>query len=322
MELHTKAIYNLLRLDANGTSPSEVESWAVEDLRSVPLEALFQKLSELGISLDRGSFTSFAAECDTPEDLADLLLEDSADPKLHDRVYLLLFEVWRKLFPEKQSLSIFCDELDHLIFLYDEGALESDEPIQDILANLQEVLEENLDEGKSPPAIFQAICEYCAHDLEEFLYDYIAELLDNGDLGYASELWEGFSPFLPKSVWFEFLHARIVSFTDPLKANAEVARILNHKREFETMFLFEVLHFLSVSGEHPLFIAVIQTLIAQLEMEEEFQELMAIAASYYRRLDQDEVEKSIERLMEKRSKGSHPFNPQDPDVQAFARALR
>jgi len=101
-----------------------------------------------------------------------------------------------------------------------------------------------------------------------------------------------------------------------------VARILNHKREFETMFLFEVLHFLSVSGEHPLFIAVIQTLIAQLEMEEEFQELMAIAASYYRRLDQDEVEKSIERLMEKRSKGSHPFNPQDPDVQAFARALR
>lgn len=319
MKLQTKAIYNSLRLSEDS---SDVPSWALEDLRNAPLEALFQKLSELDVFLDKQSFTSFAAECDTPEDLTDLLIEDSAEPDLHDRAYLLLFEIWRRMFPERQSLSIFGDELDHRIFLYDQGALESDEPIQDILANLQEILDENLDEGETPTAIFQAVSEYCAHDLEGFLYDYIAALLDDQDEGYASELLEGFSPFLPKSVWFEFLRARLVSFTDPLKANADIARILDRSRELETSFLFEVLGFLSVSGEHPLFIAVIQTIIAQLETEEEFEELMAIAADYYRRLDQEDVEKAIERLMEKRSAKSLNFNRQDPDVQAFARSLK
>lgn len=324
MKLQTKAIYNLLRLNAQDSPPSKkVESWALEDLREVPMEKLFQKLSSLGIALDKRSFASFAEECDTPEELADLLLENGEDLKLHDRVYLLLFEIWRRTLPEKQSLSIFCDELDTRIFLYDQGVLESDEPIQDVLANLQEILDENQDEGEDPAAIFRAVSEYCAHDLEGFLYDYIAELLDGGDVGYASELLEGFSPFLPKSVWFQFLRARITSFTNPAKANAEVAEILDHHPELDTEFLFETLRFLSISGEHPLFLAVTQTIIAQLKREEEFAELMEIAADYYRRLDQDDIEMAIERIMKKRSsKPPSLFNPQDPDLKAFAQSLK
>ena len=155
MKLQTKAIYNLLRYA--GEQPTDVEPWGLENLREPSLEELFQKLSRLGISLDKHSFGSFAEECDTPEELAELLLEDEADLKRQDEAYLLLFEIWRRLLPERQSLSIFCDELDHRIFLYDSGALGSDEPIQDILANLQEVLEENLDKGESAGAIFKAI---------------------------------------------------------------------------------------------------------------------------------------------------------------------
>jgi hypothetical protein len=322
MKLQTKAIYNLLRLNAQESSGAHAEPWTLENLREVPAEILFQRLLSRGISLDKNSFTSFAHECDTPEELTDLLIEESVSEKQHDQAYLLIFELWRRILPEKQSLSIFCDELDHRIFLYDQGALESDEPIQDILANLQEILDENQDEGESPIEIFQAISEYCAHDIEGFLYDYISELFDGGDVGYASELIEGFFPFLPDSIWMLFLQARALSFSDPAKANAEVARILDEHPQNETSFLFETLRFLSVSGEHRLFIAVIQQIIAQLQTEEEFEELMKIAADYYRRLDQDEVEMAIERLMKKRSLKAFAFDPRDPDLKAFALSLK
>ncbi len=322
MKIQTKAIYNLLRLNAQETSGADVEPWALENLRDISLDALFQRLSVWGISLDKNSFISFAAECDTPEDLAELLQEESVSPKQHDQVYLLIFELWRRFLPEKQSLSIFCDELDHRIFLYDQGVFESDEPIQDILANLQEILDENQDEGEDPLEIFQAISEYCAHDLEGFIYDYITELLDGGDVSYAQELAEGFFPFLPKSLWTQFLRARILSFSDPSKANAEVARILDKHPDNETPFLFETLRFLSVSGEHRLFIAVIQKIIAQLQTEEEFEELLEIAADYYRRLDQDDVEMAIERLMKKRSLKTFTFDPRDPDLKVFAQSLK
>ena len=322
MKLQTKAIYNLLRLNAQEESEVDAKPWALEDLREISLENLFQKLVAFGISLDRNAFFSFAAECDTPEELAQLLLEESISAEQFDQAYLTIFELWRRLLPEKQSLSVFCDELDHRIFLYDQGALESDEPIQDMLANLQEILEENLDEGEAPLDIFRAISEYCAHDIEGFLYDYISGLLDDGDVGYASELMEGFFPFLPDSIWSQFLRARALSFTDPSKANAEVARILDEHPHNETAFLFETLRFLSVSGEHRLFIAVIQKIIAQLQTEEEFEELMKMAADYYRRLDQDEVEIAIERLMKKRSVKNFTFDPRDPDLKAFARSLK
>lgn len=322
MKLQTKAIYNLLRLNAQETSGAEVEPWALENLRDVSMDILFQRLSVWGISLDKNSFTSFAGECDTPEELTELLLEESVSPKEHDQAYLVIFELWRRILPEKQSLSIFCDELDHRIFLYDRGSLETDEPIQDILANLQEILDENQDEGEVPVEIFQAISEYCAHDIEGFIYDYITELLDSEDVGYAQELIEGFSPFLPESIWVLFLKARVLSFSDSSRGNAEVAQILDKYPDNETPFLFETLRFLSVSGEHRLFIAVIQKIIAQLETEEEFEELLEIAADYYRRLDQDEVEMAIEQLMKKRSLKTFTFDPRDPDLKVFAQSLK
>lgn len=318
MKLQTKAIYNLLRL--NPQDPSEVEPWAIEDLRNVSLEILFQRLAPLGVVLDKRAFCAFAEECDTPEELTELLGEGAF--KEYDQIYLLLFELWRRILPERQSLSIFCDELDYRIFCYDQGLLESDELIQDALANLQEILEENFDKGEKPAVIFEAVSEYCAHDLEEFLYEYIAELLDDEETGYAQELLEGFSPFLPDSLWLAFLRARLLAFKNPAKANGEIAHILDKHPKNETAFLFEVLQFLAVSGEHSLFIAVIQTIIMQLESEEQFTELMEIAADYYRRLDQEDVEQAIERLMKSRSARAPAFHSEDPDLKIFAKSLK
>ncbi len=53
----------------------------------------------------------------------------------------------RRLIPEKQSLTIFCDELDHQIDLYDSNMLENMDALEDCLDNLQGLLNKNTDEG-------------------------------------------------------------------------------------------------------------------------------------------------------------------------------
>src|SRR3990167_219398 len=208
--LQTKALYNLIRLNAAEDPSVKAEAWALEDLRAVALEDLFLRLQRAGIQVDKTVFLQFADNCDTPEELTDLLLADEAQDDRYDAHYLLVFELWRRLLPEKQSLSIFCDELDHRIALYDQENLESDELVQDALANLQEVLDENADSGAGPADVFDVICDYCAHDLENFIYDYISDLLDGGNELYASELIEGFASYIADPVWFAFLRARLL----------------------------------------------------------------------------------------------------------------
>ena len=183
--LQTKALYNLLRLNADEDSTIEAEKWALEDLRLLSPEKLFARLETLGVKLDKGTFSQFAENCDTPEDLTDLLLPDQGEDT-YDQFYLCIFELWRQLVPEKQSLSIFCDELDNRIYQYDQGILDNDEIIQDSLANLMEILDENADLGVEPKEIFNSLTEYCAHDLEGFLYDYICEQIDAGYFLYAA----------------------------------------------------------------------------------------------------------------------------------------
>ncbi len=304
--LQTKALYNLLRLNAAEDSSLRADPWALEDLRSLDLETLFARLQKYTVQLDKSSFFEFAEKCDTPEELSDLLLPDAAEEKKRDPFYLIVFELWRRLLPEKQSLSIFCDELDHRIVQYDQGNLESDEPIQDALANLLEVLDENADSGAQPEEIFEAICDFCAHDLESFLYDYNADLLDGGNSLYASELIEGFSPYVTEPIWFDFLRVRLLAFTDIGDANIAMHRLL--ESDLELPLVYEMLRFLATNGEHELFALAVKKALPLLSTQEELNEVIAITSDYYRRLDEDELEKSVQKLMRQTS---GPPNPSD-----------
>lgn len=288
--LQMKALYNLLRLNSAEDPTVVAEDWALEDLRKVSLEDLFARLQKSGIQLDRQSFFHFADSCDTPEELTDLLLPDAASEKERDPFYLILFELWRRFVPEKQSLSIFCDELDHRIFLYDLGELDSDEKVQDALANLLEILDENADSGVDPQEVLLAISEYCAHDLESFILDYISDLLDSGNSLYASELIEGFSSYSADPVWFDFLRIRLISFTDVGDANIAMHRLL--ESDLELPLLLEAIRFLVVNGEHGLFKEAVQKAAPLLETKEEAIEVMSLIADYYRRLDEEEKEKA------------------------------
>lgn len=316
--LQTKALYNLLRLNAAEDSTVKAEPWALEDLRTLGLEEIFSRLERYNVQLDRKSFHEFAEQCDTPEELSDLLLPDGCGEERRDPFYLLVFELWRRLLPEKQSLSVFCDELDHQISLYDQGDLESDELIQDGLANLLEVLDENADSGEDPEDVFSAICNYCAHDLESFIYDYISDLLDSGNSLYASELIEGFSLYITEPLWFDFLRVRLLAFTDIADSNLAMHRLLEN--ELEIGLVFEMLRFLSANGEHNLFLIALKKALPLLTNEEELSEALTLTADFYRRLDEDQMEQSVLKLMENLKSG--PLNSSLKKLQELIEAIR
>ncbi len=305
--LQTRALYNLLRLNAASDPTVEAAPWAIEDLRTLSLEELLSRLERAEVRVDREGFLHFAEQCDTPEDLTDLLLPDEGEDRDRDPLYLVIFELWRRLIPEKQSLSIFCDELDHRISLYDQGELASDEEVQDGLANLLEILDENADSGEDPEETLRAIAEYCAHDLEKFICDYISDLLDSGNSLYASELIEGFSSYAADPFWFDFLRIRLIAFTDIGDASMAMYRLLEH--ELEGSLLIEIIRFLSANGEHQLFKIAVQKALPLLSTREEFVDVMTFIADFYRCLDDDEKEKEVQRAIEERSAG--PILPSD-----------
>jgi hypothetical protein len=313
--LQTKALYNLLRLNAAEDPTVEVDSWAIENLRLLSEGELFSRLQKQGVDLTTPSFQQFAHDCDTPEELTEVLLPDHLSEKERDPFYLVVFELWRRFVPEKQSLSIFCDELDHRIALYDEGDGESDELIQDGLANLLEVLNENADAGADPEEIFLAICDYCAHDLEAFIYDYITELLDGGNCLYASELIEGFAPFVIEPQWFDFLRVRLLSFTDIGDANLAMHRLL--ESELELPLVLEMLHFLSSSDEYELFPLCLKKIIPLLATQEELTDTLLIIQEHYRHLDEPDRVDALEKLIEKRQSLEGPLTPNEPDLRVF-----
>lgn len=296
--LQTKALYNLLWLSSKEDPHLKAKDWAVENLREVSLEDILKRVQSFRVVLDKASFCHFAEKCDTPEELSDLLLPDEAKEEEKDPFYLLVFELWRRLIPERQSLSIFCDELDHRIFLYDHTLLESDEPIQDVLANLLDVLEENVDAGAKPQEIFALLSNYCAHDLESFLYDYIADLLDAGNHLYASELVEGFSPYVADISWFVFLKIRLSSLTDIGKANEELHLLL--EEPLSPDLIWDVVEFLSANGEHALFKRAVKKILPELEEGQDRLEVAAFIADFYRRLDEEEKEKKVQQMIQKK----------------------
>lgn len=325
MDIERRALYNSLRISWKQDSSLAVEPWQVEDYRALTLDQIFNRLALQEIQFDRHNFVHFAEEFDSPEDLTDQLLADAdVDGATMDQIYLLIFELWRRLVPEKPSLSIFCDELDHQIDLYDSDPIAHQESIQDALANLSIVLEENTDEGVDPKVAFETISLACANDLESFLYDFTAEQIDNGDDAYASELIDDFSIFVKDVKWFDFLRCRQLAEQDPISTNMLLHQLIEDSAEGKDLeFNFEVLSFLVTHGERNDFTTLIKQTLPLLETEEDFQDLLAISADFYHRLDLEQVEQTLQTILKSRPKDNLEvlFKQSDPDKTAFLKAV-
>lgn len=321
VKLQAKALHNLLRQEALSDPSPIYEPWQIEDYRELSTYELFHRLETLGLHLTEENFLIYGENYDNPEELT-LTIWPSQDHK--DHIYLLLFELWRRLLPEKQSLSIFCDELDHRIDLYEKDPISQESALQNMLIRFGEILNEQQDTGSKPKVIFQAIALHSAHDLSSFLYHYITDQIDNEHFEYAAELVEDFYPFIPDPSGFDFLNVQILAHTNIHEANLVLQRILKELKKTGNLdLLLEISSFLTSHGDPHLFHQAVRQAFELIRIEEDFQELLAIAADYYGFCDMEEEEKKLQTIFTKRS-GKDPETPlvkHDPDVQTFSSFL-
>jgi len=281
-QLYPKAYFNWLRLKKEADPSFSVEPWQIEDYRELSIEALFQRLSTWGLQLSEENFLMVAENYQSPEELTHFLWPQQEN---EFPIYLLIFELWRRLLPEKQSLSIFCDELDHRIKEGDESSL------QNMLIRLEEILDEN--ENENPKAIFFTLTRHMSHDLEGFLYDYISDQIDKNNDLYASELLGSFYPYMSDLMWFNFLRARLLIKVDLHEGDLAFKTILEKTKDLD--LILEIASFLVNHGDPHLFQKAALLALDHLETDEDFEELVATVADYCHFMDKDQEEKLVKK---------------------------
>jgi hypothetical protein len=308
MHLKGKALFNLLRINWLEDPKSEVKKWQIDDLRELDIGELFSRLKKLGLILDQESFYIYAENCTNPEELVNFVWIETEDLEGHDQAYLLLFELWRRLLPDKLCLSILCDELDRMIDRYDKGILTDEEPLQNALSILEDVLDDAYDESENDPnKIFEEVASYCAHDLERFIFDYISDQIVVKNETYASELIDAFYDYIQDHRRFDLLRAQLLALFDLEESNIIYGRILEELEEEPNLELILLIaESLIHHGDVRLFMRASKQALPLIRSEEEFQNLLTMIAEYYRCLDRDEEEKIIKGLLEARS--SLPLN--------------
>ena len=318
MELERRSLYNSLRLNWLLDQAMSAEPWQVEDYRKLPLQIVFERLNLQEINLTRPLFIALAEEVETPEELLESLVKDlEIDERAKDQIYLLVFELWRRLLPEKPSLTTFCDELDYQIYQYDFGNSYNYEALQDTLENLQAILDENVDLGIDPKEAFELISSKCANNLEGFLYDFIAERIDENNTVYAKELLETFELYLKDSNWFDFLQVRLISSSDPETANELMVQILKKIDQHPEIELnLEILAYLGQNGESEMFNNLLKNTLPLMKYEEDFNELLDICLDFYRHCQQLLAAEKILGILKRRSKisGEQLIISNDPDI--------
>lgn len=317
--MERKALYNSLRIEGRDEVLKKIPSWKIENYRLVSENDLFERLQGLGLPLDKQRFLALSEDVDSPEDLYELLIdEEPEDLDLGDQIYLLLFELFRRLVPEKQSLSIFADELDELILRYDRGDYKAEEPLEIAVDFLKNLLNDS--EG-DPISLFEQIKENMAHDIEPFLYDYISTQIENNDHSFAEHLIEGFLPFVKDKKWFEFLKAKVAFENDVEISYSLIQKLIKENQKNPDLDLnLEMLNFFAKEGDG--FKSLLFQTLPLITLEEEFVDVLASTEEYFDLRDSDVEVGIIQNIRNKReniSLEAH-FSQQDPDV-AILRGL-
>lgn len=293
MQFKGRSLYNLLKISAQEElSPQGIEPWQVLDYRSLSEDALFQGLADLGIPLSKNSFLLYAENVDSPEDLAECLWIQEEDFVGQEKCYLFLFELWRRFLASRQSLSIFCDELDHLIGEFDQGCEIEEEEGQKLLSSLEDILHSSVDQGIEPKEAFDAITEYVAHDLEGFLYDYAVELLEVGSDALVESLLQAFEDYVQEKKWFNFIRARLFAASGVDAWDSIIHRILEEESDF--FFLMEIASFLASKQDSVLFFQSIHKLCGLVKTPQDLEEIVNQLVEFHSVTGQDALVKQMQ----------------------------
>jgi hypothetical protein len=318
MLLQKKALYNLIqlnlpRIESGDLQMGELQNWQKENYRDKSLESLFQQLKSLGIHLSLEQWQEYGSISEDPEQIVEALA-NQRNPLEKDQIFLVIFELWRRYFPEKRTLSIFCDELDNQMMAYDLGKPNQ---VADSLAYLEQILDEHVDRGLLPHKAFELIQMYCAGDISSFLFDYILAEIDAGNHTYATDLLDGFRNYIQVTPWFSYLEARTILLQDPEEGYERLEKMLaNTPLDTPVELLEEILFFLANSGNHSLFYACALKTLPLLRQEGEFKEFLEACYAHYDFLELKKPALAIARLFHNRSKIPiyTPLNPCDSDL--------
>ncbi len=315
-----RALYNLLSMNVKRHPQLDVEPWQVDNYREMSEKILFSRLNELGISLSKHEFLLAVDKVETPEELTEQLYQGH-EFVCHQQIFLCLFELWRRFVCHKRPLSIFCDALDHLIEQYEEGNLACEGDLEEILVAWQGILEDHVDDGGNQAEALPLFAEFSCHDLERFIYEYIAHKIDLEDDLYASELLEGFYDFVQTPQWFDFLRVRLVFNVEREEGKVLVERLIEAEKETSNLqLLFEVLHFLIYAGELDLFYSVFRRAFNRITNLAQLHEWLLIASEYMNCSEQFTKEEEINQLIEKKRLGS--TTPQEAPPEELLNTLR
>lgn len=321
--LERRALYNLLRMSWLNEPTLQVEAWQVEDYRALPISSLFERLAHFKILLDRIRFIAYADESDSPEELSEHLMAGlNLLAQQEDEAYLIIFELWRRTMCEKPSLSIICNELDYYIHLYDLQKLENPLALQDALTYFVQILDENADQGIPSDEVLKLVSNYCANDVETFLYDFISEQIDEGSESFAHDLLEDFDDYVGKNKWFKLLRIRLFEQVRNKIAQKLIEEIIEEYLDnVDLDFHLEFLSILAEKGDDASFKLAIQKTLPLIKQEEAFQDLLSIAIDYFHLLDQEEHEKALKTILAKRSTlpMDQALKVNDLDLNATAR---
>lgn len=316
--IERRALYNLLRMNWLSEPTLVVDTWQVEDYRLLPIAVLFNRLKEFNICLDQISFTGYAYECDSPEDLTDHLVgdRDFSLPQ-EDQVYLIVFELWRRLVSEKPSFSIVCNELDYQINLYDEHQLNDPLALQNALTKFAQMLDENADEGIPSKDVLNLISNYCANDIETFLYDFISEQIEVGNEAYVRELLDEFRSHFKGDKWFKLIEIRLSDPVNHKFSQRVIEEIVEENLNGEDLgFNLEFLAILSEKRFSPFFFLVLRQTLPLVKREEDFQDLLSLVIEFFYEVNLEQQGDFFQGLLEKRTKipSEKEVSSQDPDM--------
>lgn len=316
--------------------------WAMRDYRSLSMDELLCLAKELKIDQTLQSIKAssscyetfeqwYSALCEeleiegvTHRDIGgeirlELLqrLSSDSDDATPERLWLVMFEFWRRFFPEQQTFELLCDDIDDMIFRYNlhdwsesddlfEGAC--DQSIQDVLLRISELINQQSRSKKQARELFSTIETSCAHDVEGFLYNYIYDQIEAGAIDCAGELIQTFLSYVDETRWFELLEVLALEGRELSEGFTQLLEMIEKKStEHDLDVALEALAHMSEYGLDELYARYLSWCLAQRLEPSQLQALADLVSNYLEHSPQPHyVEKVIQTSPELFKSTLHP----------------
>ncbi len=154
------------------------------------------------------------------------------------------------------------------------------------------------------------------------MFDYISDQIDAKNGVYALELIDGYYPYISKTLWFDFLKAKLKTLDDISSSNEIIGKVLSNLKLKPNIHLqFRILKFMVGLGDRNLFMKTFKQTTENLKKESELKSILNILADFYIRLDRDDLEKKNLDIIDKKSKIKSDQSLKKQDIDRILNVL-